>query len=93
MPQKRSIGVRLTWVRYRGAGAVTIDDFTKSVDGNGEASVTATFAEPGEYVLREGERVAMIPPVSGGAPLHAERGLKSPRVQRRAARCPGATYV
>ena len=48
---------------------------------------------PGEYVLREGERVAMIPPVSGGAPLHAERGLFSPRVQRRAARCPGATYV
>jgi hypothetical protein len=42
----------LTWARYRGAGAVTIGDFTKSVDGNGEASVTATFAEPGEYVLR-----------------------------------------
>ena len=52
LPQKRSIGVRLTWARYRGAGAVTIGDFTKSVDGNGEASVTATFADPGEYVLR-----------------------------------------
>jgi hypothetical protein len=51
-PQKRNIGVRLTWSRYRGAGAVTIGDFTKSVDGNGEASVTATFAQPGEYVLR-----------------------------------------
>ena len=52
LPQKRNIGVRLVWARYRGAGAVTIGDFTKSVDGNGEASVTATFAEPGEYVLR-----------------------------------------
>ena len=52
LPQKRVIGVRLTWARYRGAGKVDIGDFTKSVDGNGEASVTATFAEPGEYVLR-----------------------------------------
>ena len=52
LPQKRVIGVRLTWARYRGAGAVTIGDFTKSVDGNGEANVTVTFAEPGEYVLR-----------------------------------------
>jgi len=52
LPQKRNIGVRLTWVRYRGAGAVTMTDATKSVDGNGEASVTATFAEPGDYVLR-----------------------------------------
>ncbi len=52
LPQKRNIGVRLTWVRYRGAGAVTITDATKSVGGNGEASVTASFAEPGDYVLR-----------------------------------------
>jgi hypothetical protein len=52
LPQKRNIGVRLVWARYRGAGAVTITDATKSVDGNGEASITATFAEPGEYVLR-----------------------------------------
>jgi hypothetical protein len=52
LPQKRNIGVRLTWVRYRGAGAVTISDATKTVDGNGEAMLTASFAEPGEYVLR-----------------------------------------
>jgi hypothetical protein len=51
-PQKRDVGVTLNWVRYRGAGAVTISDATKSVDGNGEASVTALFAEPGDYVLR-----------------------------------------
>jgi hypothetical protein len=52
LPQKRNIGVTLTWVRYRGAGGVTIADATKSVDGNGDGTVTATFAEPGEYVLR-----------------------------------------
>jgi hypothetical protein len=51
-PQKKVIGVRLTWSRYRGAGAVKFGDFTKSVDGNGEANVNVTFAEPGEYVLR-----------------------------------------
>lgn len=52
LPQKRNIGVRLTWSRYRGAGAVTITDATKSVEGNGEASVTASFAQPGDYTLR-----------------------------------------
>jgi hypothetical protein len=52
LPQKRNVGVRLTWFRYRGAGAVTITDATKSVDGNGDASVTASFATPGDYVLR-----------------------------------------
>src|SRR5439155_3363291 len=53
LPQKRNIGVTLNWVRYRGAGAVTIADATKSIpDGNGEATITSTFAEPGEYVLR-----------------------------------------
>jgi hypothetical protein len=52
-PQKRKFGVRLTWARYRGAGAVTIDDATKVLEsGNGEALITATFKDPGEYVLR-----------------------------------------
>jgi hypothetical protein len=52
LPLKRDIGVTLTWVRHRGVGAVTITDATQSVDGNGDAAVTATFAEPGQYVLR-----------------------------------------
>ena len=52
LPMKRDIGVTLTWVRHRGVGAVTITDATKSLDGSGTATVTATFAEPGEYVLR-----------------------------------------
>jgi hypothetical protein len=62
LPQKRNIGVKLTWVRYRGAGAVTVTDATKSIDAgmaggvasaiNGNAMVTASFAEPGDYMLR-----------------------------------------
>jgi len=53
LPQKRNIGVTLNWIRYRGPGAVKIADATKSLaNGNGEAAITATFAEPGEYVLR-----------------------------------------
>jgi hypothetical protein len=52
LPQKRNLGVTLNWTRYRGAGAVTISDATKSIDGSGMASVTALFAQPGEYALR-----------------------------------------
>jgi hypothetical protein len=53
LPQKRNFGVTLKWVRYRGAGAVTIANETKSLEqGNGDASITLTFAEPGEYALR-----------------------------------------
>lgn len=52
LPQKRNVGVTLKWVRYRGAGEVTIGNATPSVDGSGDASITATFAQPGEYVLR-----------------------------------------
>jgi hypothetical protein len=52
LPQKRNIGVTLTWARYRGAGAVTINDATKSLKENGDATITATFATPGEYTLR-----------------------------------------
>jgi hypothetical protein len=53
LPQKRNIGVTLNWIRYRGAGAVTIADATKALpDSNGDATITATFAEPGDYVLR-----------------------------------------
>lgn len=52
LPLKKFIGVTLTWARYRGAGAVLFADATKSVDGGGEAAVTVTFAEPGDYVLR-----------------------------------------
>ncbi|MGE3508065.1 MAG: hypothetical protein AB7N65_04200 [Vicinamibacterales bacterium] len=52
LPQKRNPGVLLSWIPYRGAGAVTITDATKQLDADGDAAVTLTFASPGEYVVR-----------------------------------------
>jgi len=52
LPQKRNAGVKLLWTRYRGAGAVQFADATSSVVGDGPASVTVTFADPGEYAIR-----------------------------------------
>ena len=40
----------LTWIKYRGAGPVTIADAEPLVE-NGKAGTTATFHEPGEYTL------------------------------------------
>ena len=52
LPQKRNAGVKLLWTQYRGAGTVRFGDFTKTVVGDGTASVTVTFVDPGEYALR-----------------------------------------
>ena len=52
LPQRRYNGVALSWIKYRGAGAVQIVSSAKSIDGTGTASVTATFSQPGEYALR-----------------------------------------
>lgn len=45
-------GVTLTWTAYRGPGPVRIEPAKPKMDADGKASVTATFSEPGEYVLR-----------------------------------------
>jgi hypothetical protein len=45
-------GVTLTWSKYRGPGAVTFASGTLSVDTADKALTSATFSEPGEYVLR-----------------------------------------
>jgi hypothetical protein len=54
--KSRSIGrpsrFGVTWSKYRGAGTVTFDDATPTIDESGRAVTTATFGEPGEYVLR-----------------------------------------
>jgi hypothetical protein len=43
----------LTWSVYRGTGAVTFANAKPSVDkADGKASTTATFAAPGDYILR-----------------------------------------
>ena len=42
----------VVWSKYRGAGTVTFDDTAPAIDETGKAVTTATFSEPGEYVLR-----------------------------------------
>ncbi len=42
----------VVWSKYRGAGTVTFDNATPRIDESGMAVTTATFSEPGEYVLR-----------------------------------------
>ena len=42
----------VVWSKYRGVGAVTFSDATPVIDDTGKAVTTATFDEPGEYVLR-----------------------------------------
>ena len=45
--------VTISWSKFRGAGAVTFDNDKPPVDeADGKASTTATFREPGEYILR-----------------------------------------
>jgi hypothetical protein len=55
----RPIPVAITWSVYRGAGKVSfasvkpaIEKSTGDAAFNGKASTTATFSEPGEYILR-----------------------------------------
>lgn len=45
-------GVTLTWTPYRGPGPVKIDPAKPKMAADGKVSTTATFSEPGEYVLR-----------------------------------------
>ena len=40
----------VTWRKFRGPGAVTFDDESPTVE-SGRASTTASFADPGDYVL------------------------------------------
>ena len=50
----RQTGLALTWVHYRGPGAVTFDPMTVPVEGGrgGEVTTTVTFSERGVHVLR-----------------------------------------
>lgn len=61
MPRPKSPPVVLTWSKFRGPGAVTFSSKQPQIDTSqgkdaaaafsGTASTTATFGEPGEYVL------------------------------------------
>jgi len=53
LPKKNGqpVGMRIVWAKYRGPGEVTITPAQmKIVDG--KAASSATFSEPGEYVLQ-----------------------------------------
>ena len=45
-------GFGLVWSKYRGPGTVTFSETEPEIDEMGKAVTTATFSEPGEYVLR-----------------------------------------
>jgi hypothetical protein len=53
LPQRRGqpVGMTVLWAKYRGPGAVTFSAPQSRVDG-GKASTTASFSEPGDYVLQ-----------------------------------------
>jgi hypothetical protein len=55
----RPIPVAVTWSKYRGPGKVTFGSLKPAIEKtagdaafNGKASTTATFSEPGDYILR-----------------------------------------
>jgi hypothetical protein len=51
-PQREKPTVTLNWTTYRGRGVAKVTSPKPAIDGTGKATVTATFSEPGEYVLR-----------------------------------------
>ena len=44
--------VTLTWFKHQGPGRVTFEPPTPRVGADGRATTSATFSEPGDYVLR-----------------------------------------
>jgi hypothetical protein len=45
-------GLAVSWSKYRGPGAVTFANARPAVETDGKSSTSATFASPGEYILR-----------------------------------------
>lgn len=62
--RRNALGLRLSWIQYRGAGTVTFDPFTPPMEDHtpgwtppplpvgGAVATAARFSEPGVYVLR-----------------------------------------
>jgi len=50
-PQARGPQLGVVWSKYRGPGSVQFGSTTPAIEG-GKAVTTATFAEPGEYMLK-----------------------------------------
>src|SRR4029079_6734650 len=53
LPKRRgeTVGMTALWAKYRGPGDVTFSE-TQSKLADGRATTTATFSEPGEYILQ-----------------------------------------
>ena len=53
-PGPRLPPVRLSWSKFRGPGEVTFDKVRPDIDfeDGGKATTSATFTEPGEYIVR-----------------------------------------
>ncbi len=51
-PSERPPQLGLEWSQYRGPAPVVFDDERPRIDRTGKARTTATFSEPGDYVLR-----------------------------------------
>jgi hypothetical protein len=45
-------GLALFWSKFRGPGAVTFSNARPTLEADGKSSTTATFAAPGEYIIR-----------------------------------------
>jgi hypothetical protein len=49
--QGKTVGMTVMWAKYRGPGAVHFSAATTKLD-NGSATTSASFSEPGEYILQ-----------------------------------------
>lgn len=50
--QLKQAPITVVWTKYRGVGDVTFASVRPTVEKDGTVSTTATFSQPGEYVLR-----------------------------------------
>ena len=50
-PRPKGPPMTVTWAKFRGPGAVTFANAKPPVEAGGKTSTTATFSEPGDYVL------------------------------------------
>lgn len=50
--QMKQPPISMSWSKYRGVGEVTFANARPTIEKDGKATTTATFSQPGEYVLR-----------------------------------------
>ena len=50
--QMKQPPISMVWSKYRGVGEVTFANVRPSIEKDGKVTTTATFSQPGEYILR-----------------------------------------